>query len=187
MYVDPSGEITVVGELLLGGILAISAVALIVVSICVLASTGTLDDFGNLLNDTVGTIKDHLGDIKTKLSEAIITIAVATATDFTKKYQSGYYVYQLKDAYENVFYVGITKNLNDRKAAHIKTYGPGIRIDIVAVDVSLAQARVIETGLIALYTFDKLDNRRLSISNHRYVTSILLGKIESDLLLLIGR
>ena len=60
----------------------------------------------------------------------------------------------------------------------------------VCSNVSLAKARVIETGAIFYYKSIQNDARNknviFSISNKRYDRNLLYNKIESDILLLLG-
>jgi RHS repeat-associated protein len=121
------------------------------------------------------------------ITDNIKEIATATETAYSKRFKSGYNVYQISDEDGDVFYVGITRNKKARENAHKNRFGKNIKIDYVAENISLSQARVIETGLISYHTLEKLENKSLSISNLKYSTELLLNKTESDLLLLLGQ
>jgi RHS repeat-associated protein len=127
--------------------------------------------------------------IKTKISEGIAYVALATATAYSDKFLSGYYVYTLSDD-NGVFYVGITRNWDQRMSAHRSRFG-SFEPTKICIDCSLAQARVIETAAIAYFKSDaylgRNENRIFSISDGRFSRSILLNKVESDVLLLLGR
>jgi hypothetical protein len=187
MYLDPSGMIAIVDDLAGGGLLLVAFGALLILSIVGVAwATGALDGLSGALNDIGNNIDNTISRTKTAISSAVTSIAFATATLYSEKFLSGYYVYQLYDINGEIFYVGITRNRTSRENAHYAKYGRDISIQYIACDLSLSEARVIETGLIAFYTYNRLKNQRLSISNIRYCTELLLNQAESDLLLLIG-
>lgn len=134
-------------------------------------------------------IYDSMTDDQDNLSDQIVSIAESTSTNYTNRYKSKYIVYLLVDAGGTAFYVGITRNWNKRKTVHAKTYDaiyPGFQGIFVVENVSLAQARVIETGLIATFLAKDyfLHNVMLSVSNKRYSTRFIASAIESEFYLL---
>jgi RHS repeat-associated protein len=138
-------------------------------------------------------IVDKALDLQDDTMEKVSAIAAATETNYSREIQTGYYVYVL---YENgnPYYVGITKNLQNRFANHALTgkYIEGVTqvATYCGSKCSLAQARVIETGLIlgfqAYYTssmFSVRSNIILSISNYRYSSALIKNALENEVLL----
>ena len=156
MMIDPSGYL---GELgILGGLLGINPQVLIAVAILLL------------------------------LTAVIIAIANATETAHTRKHQDDYSVYMCYDKQGELFYVGISNNVERRMGEHMRNpdfliqYGG--RYDVPFSNISLAQARVIETGIILGH--DGLTNVRYSIGEKRYPQrSLIWNKIKYDILPLI--
>lgn len=154
--IDPSGYL---GELgILGGLLGINPQVLIAVAILLL------------------------------LTAVIIAIANATETAHTRKHQDDYSVYMCYDKQGELFYVGISNNVERRMGEHMRNpdfliqYGG--RYDVPFSNISLAQARVIETGIILGH--DGLTNVRYSIGEKRYPQrSLIWNKIKYDILPLI--
>ncbi|MBU1093799.1 MAG: GIY-YIG nuclease family protein [Firmicutes bacterium] len=174
MYVDPSGT-----------------TPQIVIFLLKLAAGSAVADGPLPIGDTIA--------ILLLITAGLIMIADITETNYSKVNKNNYYVYTLSDG-EGVFYVGITKNLERRKAQHEATFGPGF--DMLSTGpMNLAQARVMETSLIVSYGTREIyqmgetlfggskimGNQILSISNRRYPTSLLIHKLESDALLWMER
>ncbi len=119
---------------------------------------------------------------------AIIMIANATETVHTRKHQDDYSVYMCYDKQGELFYVGISNDVERRIGEHMRNpdfliqYGG--RYDVPFSNISLAQARVIETGIILGH--DGLTNVRYSIGEKRYSQrSLIWNKIKYDIFPLI--
>jgi hypothetical protein len=118
---------------------------------------------------------------------AVIMIANATETARTRKHQDDYSVYMCYDKQGELFYVGISNNVERRIGEHMRNpdfaqqYGGK---HILFSNISQAQARVIETGIILGH--DGLSNVRYSIGEKRYPQrSLIWNKIKYDILPLI--
>ena len=129
------------------------------------------------------------------ITPAVIEIADAIETAHSARNKNNYYVYTLFDEYNNVFYVGITKNPSERLKKHKQKFGQHIHME-TSQAMNEAQARVMETGLIIEHGLDRIIdvspnsdkllpyNLRKSISNRRYPGSLIINKIDSELKLL---
>ncbi len=126
------------------------------------------------------------------LTTGVMEIAKEIETTSSSKNKDNYYVYTLINEYEEVFYVGITKDPDRRLKEHKNRFGEFIRMDKLHA-MSESQARVIETGLILQHGTDKIIdvspysdmrlpyNLRKSISNRRYPGSLIINKLDSEL------
>jgi len=182
MYLDPSGEWAIFAAFASIGPIGWAIIAVVVIAAVVIATN--LD-----ILDGIPSPSNIQKEVNTKISEGIAYVALATATAFSEKFQGGYYVYTLSDD-NGVFYVGITRNWDQRMAAHRNRFG-SFEASKICIDCSLAQARVIETAAIAYFKSEtylgRNENRIFSISDSRFSRNILLNKVESDVLLLLGR
>jgi hypothetical protein len=115
---------------------------------------------------------------------AVIIIAKATETAHTRKHQDDYSVYMCYDKQGELFYVGISNNVERRMGEHMRNPEFARQFGGKSVpfsNISQAQARVIETGIILGY--DGLSNVRYSIGEKRYPQrSLIWNKIKYDII-----
>ena len=94
-----------------------------------------------------------------------------------------------KDGY--IFYVGITNNPANRGRAHRITYGEDTTLVCRYENLSMAEAKVIETATIKYARIHNINNglknKRLSISPLRYNIEIGLNRIDSHARLILGQ
>ena len=114
----------------------------------------------------------------------VIAIADVTETQHTKKHQNDYSVYMCYDKQGELFYVGISNDVERRMGEHMRNPEFAKRYESKIVpfsSISQAQARVIETGIILGH--DGLTNIRYSIGEKRYPQrSLIWNKIKYDII-----
>lgn len=186
IYLDPSGEFAILDDIV-EAVLCVAIVTLTVAAYLGFSGAdGALNDLNNFTNGIIDSVGSIINQASARVTTVIMSIAIATETAYTKRFLSGYDVYALYDNSGQIFYVGITRNLKSRMGVHNATYkGKMAGYKIMAYDVSLAQARAIETSTILSVGRPPLVNRRLSISNIRYDSELMLNKAQSDILLLL--
>lgn len=118
------------------------------------------------------------------VTAAVILIAAETETTYTKQHQDDYSVYMCYNEQGELFYVGISNNVERRIREHMRNpdFAKQYRSKSTPfTNISQAQARVIETGIILGY--EGLTNMRYSIGEKRYPQrSLIWNKIKYDIL-----
>ena len=74
------------------------------------------------VEDVLSDLFNAVGDVIAATSSAVKDLADATKTEYSKKFGSGYKVYEIYDEGE-LIYIGITKNPKARERAHRKRFG----------------------------------------------------------------